>query len=35
MKKYLSFIFLLLPQLLLAQAGGAGMPASFLDSPLP
>jgi len=29
MKKYLSFIFLLLPQLLLAQADGAGAPASL------
>ena len=32
MKKYFAFIFLLLPQLLLAQTGGAGVPASSLDS---
>ena len=32
MKKYFAFIFLLFPQLLLAQTGGAGAPASFLDS---
>ena len=32
MEKYFAFIFLLLPQLLLAQTGGAGAPASFLDS---
>ena len=35
MEKYIAFISLLLPQLLLAQAGGAGTPASFFDSPLP
>ncbi len=34
MEKYFAFIFLLLPQLLLAQTGGAGTPASFLNSPL-
>ena len=32
MEKYIAFIFLLFPQLLLAQTGGAGVPASFLDS---
>ena len=32
MEKYFAFIFLLFPQLLLAQTGGAGAPASFLDS---
>ena len=32
MEKYFAFIFLLFPQLLLAQTGDAGAPASFLDS---
>ena len=32
MEKYFAFIFLLFPQLLLAQTGGAGAPASSLDS---
>ena len=32
MEKYFAFIFLLFPQLLLAQTGDAGVPASFLDS---
>ena len=32
MEKYFAFIFLLFPQLLLAQTGGIGVPASFLDS---
>ena len=35
MEKYFAFIFLLFPQLLLAQTGGAGAPAFSLSSPLP